>query len=65
MSIFNLFIHVLQVPLGHWKKCVEKVEEKILCTGSGENICMNEKKSFNYYSVIIFYIYINNSINNI
>lgn len=37
MSIFNLFIHVLQVPLGHWKKCVEKVEEKILCTGSGEN----------------------------
>lgn len=27
---------VLQIPLGRWKERVEEVEEKILCSGSGE-----------------------------
>lgn len=27
---------IQQVPLGYWQKCVEKMEEKILCAGSGK-----------------------------
>lgn len=33
---FWVFV-ILQVPLDHWQKCVEKMEEKILCAGSGKH----------------------------
>lgn len=30
------FVHTPQVPLGHWQNLVEKMEEKVLCAGSGK-----------------------------
>lgn len=38
-AILHLSLHLccdhMQIPLGHRKKCMEKVEEEVLCLGAG------------------------------
>lgn len=52
--MYSVQLPVLQISLGCWKKCLEEVEEKILCSGSGEN----HENSVDIYIYIYIFIFL-------